>query len=145
MTSTLSAANEPTIINYAQQTAISSGSILEVHPLYRDRGLLSFPCFRTDAVFNHGMSGGPIFDEAGNVIGVVCSGETDSSYSYGSLIWPIFGAQIDFLKEPGEAGKTIYDLAVSGKIQTDESLKSINVTTNPDGSRTINYLAPSGA
>lgn len=92
MAGTFSAADN-SIIEYFQNTAIASGTVEEVHPQFRDRGLLSFPCFRTDATFNHGMSGGPIFDKTGHVIGVICSGDTQPGMSYGSLIWPIFGAK----------------------------------------------------
>jgi len=53
---------------FAWRTAISSGTIQEIHPTYRDTAMLSFPCFRTDARFSHGMSGGPVFDEYGTPI-----------------------------------------------------------------------------
>jgi hypothetical protein len=33
-------------------------------PIRRD-AMLPFPCFRTDAKFNHEMSGGPVFDQYG--------------------------------------------------------------------------------
>lgn len=145
---------EPAIIEYALETAISQGTIQEVYPTYRDKGMLSFPCFQTDARFDHGMSGGPIFDEHGNVCGVVCSGlnsfketsveDTNEFISYGSLIWPIFGCHIDIAKQPGSPPEKtlLYDLAHEGHIITDDTLNYVQVVTNKDGSRSISIQVP---
>lgn len=137
------------VIEYAQQTAISKGTIQEVFPEFRDKGMLSFPCFRTDARFEPGMSGAPIFDETGNVLGVVCSGgdsagDTAQFISHGSLIWPIFGCQVDIAKTPeAPPEKTLlYDLARDGSLLTDDTFDHLSVTTNTSGSRTIRISIP---
>jgi serine protease Do len=49
----------------------SHGEIEEVHPSRRDRSFIDFPCFRTSAWYASGMSGGPVFAEDGNVVGLV--------------------------------------------------------------------------
>lgn len=36
--------------------------------------MLQFPCFRTNARFKPGMSGGPVLGENGKIIGIICSG-----------------------------------------------------------------------
>jgi hypothetical protein len=41
--------NGQTLLNYRQDTAFTRGQIMEVYPQTRD-SLLSFPCFRTNAV-----------------------------------------------------------------------------------------------
>jgi S1-C subfamily serine protease len=75
---------------------LSTGTVLEIHREYRDRSMLPFPCLHTDARFDPGMSGGPVFDERGVLIGLVTSnlpptsaGECHSSYV--SLLWPALG------------------------------------------------------
>jgi hypothetical protein len=129
---------------YAHETAHSTGRVLEVHPEYRDRGLLNFPCLRTDAVFAHGMSGGPIFDSTGCVVGVVCSSDSTQENSYGSLIWPVFGCQIDI--QDGSTGtvrkKLLYDIAAEGGIKTDDSFRWVTVTVDEVGKRTVRLNCP---
>lgn len=78
----------------------SKGQILDVHERYRDRVVLPFPCACTDARFDGGMSGGPVFDIEGRVLGVVASGyttegENADQTSYFSLIWPALGLSLD--------------------------------------------------
>jgi S1-C subfamily serine protease len=51
----------------------SVGVVRDVHHLRRDQRL-PFPCFHIGARFDGGMSGGPVLNEAGKLIGVVCSG-----------------------------------------------------------------------
>jgi hypothetical protein len=85
-------------VEYAQETVITTGSVMEAHQQYRDSAMLSFPCFRVDARFDHGMSGGPIINESGRVCGVICDAfdAADPEYiSYGSLIWPALGMSVD--------------------------------------------------
>lgn len=138
-------------IEYSQKTAISRGVVREVHPEYRDKGMLSFPCFRTDARFDHGMSGGPVFDESGSVIGVVCSSsdasESSSFTSYGSLIWPIFGCNIDIAQGVGSPQQKtlLYDLATQGHIQTDDTFDRVHVEIANSGERTVRIFVPNDA
>jgi len=130
-------------IDYQHKTAISKGVIVEIHPEYRDKGMLSFPCFRTDARFEHGMSGGPIFNEFGYVCGVVCSSsdtpESGDFTSYGSLIWPIFGCHIDIALDGNPMPKKtlLYDLATKGLIKTDDTFNRVYVETADSGECTV--------
>jgi hypothetical protein len=73
---------------YPQQKGVLSftmiaarGVIEEVHPRMRDSSFVTWPSFRTDASFDFGTSGGPVFDADGNVIGVVSTSFTDFSYA----------------------------------------------------------------
>jgi S1-C subfamily serine protease len=61
----------------------STGEITQVYPQGRDTfkdldgnymGKLPTACFETSARFDAGMSGGPVFDDAGSVCGVIASG-----------------------------------------------------------------------
>jgi hypothetical protein len=127
------------IVDYSQKTAHAPGTIIQVYPLKRDAGMLNFPCFYTNARFEPGMSGGPIFNEAGSVCGMVCASmpasEDDPRWlSYGSLIWSVMGTEIEF---SATEKTTIYDLAAKGYILTDASLHTLSVTFDENGKRVI--------
>jgi hypothetical protein len=52
---------------------------------------LPFACFSVDHEFSAGMSGGPVFNEEGQVCGVVCSGGIEAHVA---LLWPAFSTKI---------------------------------------------------
>jgi hypothetical protein len=131
-------------VSYSQETAFTRGQIVEIHSPMRDRGMLNFPCFRTDARFEHGMSGGPILNEKGDVCGVICSSlpqlEPDPEYiSYGSLVWPALGIPVEAaLVEGGPVETaTIYELVQRGIVLCDESIVKVQVIIGDQGERSI--------
>lgn len=130
-------------IKHEQDTAFTRGKILEVHSTRRDKSMLPFPVFHTSARFEHGMSGGPIFNESGGVCGVICASmqtEDDSKFtSYGSLIWPTMGTMIECAPEKGApvVMTTIYDLVKNGYIKTDASISEVKVEIDGDGKRSV--------
>lgn len=72
------------------------GDVLDVHYNYRDRAVLPFPCCHTNARYDGGMSGGPVFNAAGQVCGLVSTNippETpdEEHSSYVSRLWPVLG------------------------------------------------------
>jgi hypothetical protein len=79
----------------------ATGRVVEIHHEIRDRARLPFPCFRTNARYDGGMSGGPVISLAtGHVCGVVCSSlpattDEEEHISYVSTLWPIVGTIID--------------------------------------------------
>lgn len=95
-----------TVIKFLSDESLNSravaqaiGTVKEVHQLKRDNSLLPFPCFMTEANFAGGMSGGPVFNSAGFLIGIVCSSMSqflpeDPSTSYATLIWPFLTMKI---------------------------------------------------
>jgi len=137
-----------TVIKYYERTALTTGQITEVYPGRRDCGMLSFPCFCTDARFEHGMSGGPILDEHGSVCGVICSclppGDDSPGYtSYGSLLWPTLGTSIEVIPYEGANPEmmSVYDLIHKGYILTDETIANIKVVSEANGKKTV-YVKP---
>jgi hypothetical protein len=103
----------------------ATGTVLEVHPRYRDTSMLPFPCLYTDARFDPGMSGGPVFNEDGRICGLVSSnlppavpGERHSSYV--SLIWPALGLGLSINVSPSREPTERYHLkrlADDGRMQ----------------------------
>ncbi|MBI2517041.1 MAG: trypsin-like peptidase domain-containing protein [Opitutae bacterium] len=84
----------PNITRWWTQLARSSGVVEEIYPLMRDRGMINFPSFRFDAQVDHSMSGGPIFDETGCLVGINSSsiapdGVYPAHVSNGALLWPV--------------------------------------------------------
>ena len=85
------------------------GEVIEIHAEMRDSGRLQFPCYRVNARFDGGMSGGPVFSDRGRVCGIVCSSlppsqEGEEHVSYVATLWPAMaipvhvdpsGAEID--------------------------------------------------
>jgi hypothetical protein len=67
--------------------------------------MLSFPCFQVNARFDHGMSGGPVFDETGCLVGVICAslpGEDGAEHvSYVAGLAPMLDMSI--MRPPAKA------------------------------------------
>jgi len=68
------------------------GAVETVFPIRRDSALVTFPCFQTNARSPSGLSGGPVMDVQGRVIGVLSVGsevgENTAATSYCSLLGP---------------------------------------------------------
>lgn len=76
--------------------AATVGEVREIHQERRDPVRLNFPCFQVNARFDGGMSGGPVFNEAGQACGVICSNlppedEKQEHVSYATTLWPLMG------------------------------------------------------
>lgn len=91
------------------------GEVRKIFPRQRDSVMLNFPCFRVNARFDGGMSGGPIFTDNGRVCGIICSSmpaETpDAEHSsYAATLWPLMGMPIDVSPNPYRILDTPYPL-----------------------------------
>jgi hypothetical protein len=114
---------EPNLqLRWGLNPATTDGIVLTVLNEMRDRSLLNFPCFEINARFEGGMSGGPVFNEAGELCGIVCSSVTPeqgvSHIAYSATLWPVLGVLIDF-EAPGivvSGPYTIADMARIGQV-----------------------------
>lgn len=73
--------------------ATTVGEVQEIHSPFRDPIRLNFPCFRVNARFDGGMSGGPVVNDQGHVCGIICSNlppdEPNAEHtSYAATLWP---------------------------------------------------------
>ena len=89
---------EGDIIKTEVKPMTTVGEVIEIRNLGRDQRL-PFPVFRTNAGFDAGMSGGPVFNESGKLCGIICSNmaplEPDKDHiSYVSLIWPSMDTKV---------------------------------------------------
>lgn len=78
----------------------SVGECLEVFPKGRD-ATLAIPCLHTNAPILPGMSGAPIFNDEGHVVGVASRSlppfdELESWSSYAALIAPLLAMRLDW-------------------------------------------------
>ncbi len=132
------------IVTFEQKGSFTTGRIIEIHAERRDSSMLSFPCFRTDARFDPGMSGGPVVNREGSVCGVICSSfglasGGDDYISYASLVWPVLGTEIEVASAEGEPVRAtkIEELVRSGYIATDGTETQIRVQTSPSANTVV--------
>ncbi|MGH6689639.1 MAG: trypsin-like peptidase domain-containing protein [Gammaproteobacteria bacterium] len=117
-------------ISYDLNPRSTTGEVIAVSPAFRDRGMLSFPCFETNARFDPGMSGGPLFNERGRICGLICSSappQPDGHRSWGATLWPAMVTEIEF-EGPGvqAAGAyPVFELISADIIHCAEDWKTI--------------------
>jgi hypothetical protein len=123
-------------LDYAHKTAFTIGRVVQVFPRSRDTGMLRFPCFQTDARFEPGMSGGPIFDGKGGVCGVICSSmpptNEDPRYiSHGSLLWPALGTELHVCLDGTGIAKPVlfHDYVATRGLCLDGTLRTVSIET----------------
>lgn len=85
----------PDTLLWKVEPTVTRGRVLAIHHKGRDKGMYPFPVFETDARVEPSMSGGPVFNSAGKLCGVLAGGlpadEGGHSRSYFSMIWPAMG------------------------------------------------------
>lgn len=92
---------------------LSVGEVREVCHSGRDRSRLPFAVFRTTARYLGAMSGGPVFNERGELCGLVCSSteelETESDgAAYATVLWQALSTRLRFdaKGKPTDTGET---------------------------------------
>lgn len=138
---------DPLEIRWRISPCTTYGTVLQVFQSRRDRSLLNFPSFEINARFEGGMSGGPVFNEAGHLCGIVSASlkpETGVSHiAYAASLWPVFGTNIDFAG-PGLIVKGSYpffelrDVNYISERGWDEVVPRIRIELDENGEK---YLA----
>jgi hypothetical protein len=96
---------------------ITSGAVRQSFPKGRDSRLVPWPALEVDAPLFGGMSGGPVFDMRGGVIGLgsrsmeLGVGEEPSPMVV-ALLWPVLGQRFPLAGE--SAGTTLLELHEAG-------------------------------
>jgi trypsin-like peptidase len=91
------------------------------------------PCFTIDCDVPHGMSGGPVFNEKGDVCGIVSAGISKFTGQPGAIVSLLHPTLLTPLKTGAQLGpisiknkKIILDYIAQGSIRTDGSEKELN-------------------
>ncbi len=75
-------------INLGAQMIVTKGTVSAHYLSGRDRSMAPFPCIQVDAKAWGGMSGGPVFDEEGYLIGLLSSSLGEDGPSCVCLVFP---------------------------------------------------------
>jgi hypothetical protein len=101
----------------------SSGIVKDIHHEARDSHFVNFPSIHTNARFDPGMSGGPIFNESGRLCAIISTGfspdeVTGQTDSWGALIWPSLNTMLDIPRAGKESvvNYPFYDLCKDGHV-----------------------------
>lgn len=128
-------------------TLVSAGVVRERYPTAsgRDRVMLPFPVIEVECASWGGMSGGPVFDEKGHLVGLLCSSFTvdeGEGVSYVSLLWPVLTTEFEggwpAAAFPGK--RTL--LALAPKICPIEHPEAVRSVTDPATGSTATVYEP---
>lgn len=117
-----------------------NGIISNRFPTGRDKVMLPWPTLEIDCPSFGGMSGGPVFDSKGLLVGLLSS-SFDDGPSYVSLLWPSLAIEFEGGWPPSifNGKTTLIDLSPSLCII--DKPTSISITYNSDQTKNINYEA----
>lgn len=126
-------------VTISRRMSTTVGVVQEVHHERRDDFNLTWPCFRVNARFDGGMSGGPVFDQTtGRICGIIStnmppSGPGEEHVSYVTTLWPLLGVPLDY-DWPGKTMPVypLMDLVDAGGIHV-ANHRGICVERAPDG------------
>jgi hypothetical protein len=71
--------------------SVATGLVNCVYEAYRDKG---FPCFEVSTHVFGGMSGGPVYNEASELCGIVCASIEGYPVFYALSLWPVIFIQL---------------------------------------------------
>jgi len=137
-----------TTVTWRHAPTLSDGRVLEIHEDKREDVNLTFPCFRTNARFDGGMSGGPVFDSGGVLRGLVCYSSTSPDDpvhdTYAVLLWPSLVTPLRFRLD-GTIVAPRYpaiELVRDGSIHALEADRIIVGDADATGSRRVGFRYP---
>ena len=121
---------------------LTSGIVTQSFPLGRDRSIVIWPSLEVDAPLFGGMSGGPVFDARGGLIGL---GSRSMEFGAGeepspmivALLWPALGVPFPIDQDSGES---ISLLELDGRYTAIENPAAVAISRN--GQDVITTYAP---
>jgi hypothetical protein len=123
---------------YKHRLYAAEGTVQRVFTTQFSSGFVAGSCFAFDVTIRHGMSGGPIYNWAGNVCGVNSAGAElyfNAPMSLGSLLYPMLTRQLRFGAEIGpiafNSTQPMLDLIARGTLKTDGSEQRVVFTNDP--------------
>lgn len=78
---------DETCVMLSGSVLVCTGRVTDRYPVGRDRCMLPWPSLQIDCPSWGGMSGGPVFDSEGKLLGLLAS-SLDNGPSFVSLLWP---------------------------------------------------------
>jgi hypothetical protein len=124
------------------------GNVTALHLQGRDRVRLKWPVLETDARFDGGMSGGPVFTDDGRLCGLVCSNMPpscpgESHVSYVSLLFPLMAVVLDIDRQGCPSGEKypMLDLAQRRIIHADDH-GQVSLVPRGDGNFDVGLRVP---
>ena len=115
----------------------SRGVIEEVHPNKRDSVLSNFPSFQTTGLYKSGMSGSPIFDSKGYIMGVVSHGiESDDSglvTGYGATIAGLLELRTDLHRDDGDIQEFTFPDLIEMRVVHVKSQQDVTLSRDDNG------------
>lgn len=81
-------------MNFSGNVLCSNGIVTNRFPTGRDVSMLPWPTLEVDCPSLGGMSGGPVFDSRGMLVGLLSS-SFDEGPSYVSLLWPALAIEFE--------------------------------------------------
>ena len=117
----------------SQTFTASTGFVANLHPTGRDRVILPTPCFQTSASFRSGMSGGPVINENGFVVGVISTGfemtEGEEPISYATPVAPAMGISLPGIDANGtESILFLWDFVEGGALLVERGSAKVSRT-----------------
>jgi Trypsin-like peptidase domain len=105
-------------IDLGAEMLLCSGVVTARYPAAsgRDRVTAPWPCIEVDCPSWGGMSGGPVFDQRGFIVGLISKGWNcvdDPSPMVTALLWPALGLQMKSFGWPpslGSAGRSLLNM-----------------------------------
>lgn len=134
-------------VTVSRHMATTVGEVTDVYLAGRD-SLLRWSSFATNARFEGGMSGGPVFTDDGALAGLVCTGmpipEYGEHYSTVTSLWPLMDMEIDF-DVPGRPGSPTYPVVdlLGGPLMAIDADRL--VVSRGDGTVRVGLRVPRGA
>ena len=114
-------AGQAMVLHFAGNLLCCRGEVSQVFPQGRDRAMLPWPSVEVRCPAWGGMSGGPVFNAHGHLVGLVCSSFSDEEHSgpaYVSLLGPALtqGFSGGWPMDMSDGSKSLIDLATSGVV-----------------------------